>query len=261
MRIFELKNYVEKGIVHGKSQGWGLGGGTLDHSHDCFEMDYFYSGSLKYWVNGFEYDACPGMLFLNSPADFHHEKEIGGKGCHYSIMFPCAVFEPELLYALFSPETPSFFLIPEKDRPMVESLFLEVIQLAEKEPENALHFLRCILLKVFQLISNSKKRPDSHVQSAIVYILEHFRSGITLQSAAEHIGLAPAYLSTLFRQETGYTFKGYVDSLRFYYAAHLLHTTDLPATEVCAYAGFNDYVNFSRRFRQKFGKSPRNLRK
>lgn len=231
----------------------------MDHSHDCFELDYFYEGHGEYSINGFNYTVAPGSLFLNSPADFHHIKVYHAKWV--TVMFPCAVFEPELLYVLFQPNRDPSFRIPEKDQPLIQKLLEEAIDLCEKEPENALHFLRCVLLKAFQLAPKQKKRPDSHVQAAIVYILEHFRTGITLVSTAEHIGLAPAYLSTLFKQETGQSFKEYVDSLRFYYASHLLRTTDLPSSEICSTAGFNDYVNFSRRFSAKFGKSPRAMRK
>ena len=256
MRIFYLKDYIEKGLISAVLHV--NEGGPMDHSHDCFELDYFIEGRGEYSINGFNYQVEPGALFLNSPADFHHIRVFGAKWV--TVMFPCAVFEPELLYALFQPNRDPFFLIPEKDRVLLEQLLNETIELAEKKPKDALHFLRCVLVKAFQLTSPQKKHPHSHVQAAIVYILEHFRTGITLSATAEHIGLAPAYLSSLFKQEVGQTFKEYVDNLRFYYAAHLLHTTDHPASEVCAFAGFNDYVNFSRRFRQKFGKSPRNLR-
>ncbi|MBQ8895072.1 MAG: helix-turn-helix domain-containing protein [Clostridia bacterium] len=260
MRIFQLKNYVEKGIISAEIHHVGIKRITFDHSHDCFEIDYFFRGTGVYCINGREHRFEPGMLFFNSPADIHNQvAETPTK--FVTVMFPCAVFEPELLYLLFSPDTVSSLEIPEKDRPLIESLLLEIHELAEVEPANAVHYLRCVLLKFFRLAQKGRELPHSHVQAAIIYILEHFRSGITLQEAAAHVGLAPAYLSTLFRKETGETFKNYVDNLRFYYASHLLRSTDLPVTEVCSFAGFRDYANFSRRFHEKYGYSPGKNRK
>jgi two-component system response regulator YesN len=94
----------------------------------------------------------------------------------------------------------------------------------------------------------------------VVYILENFRFGVTLEQTAKHIGLAPVYLSGLFKRELGQNFKNYVDHLRFTHAAHMLKQTDLSVAEICSLAGFNDYANFSRRFRQLYGTSPRNYK-
>lgn len=260
MRIFQLKNYVENGIISSQLHRVGSGRITADHSHDCFEIDYFVRGTGVYYINGHEHRFEPGSLFFNSPADFHNQvAETPAK--FFTVMFPCTVFEPELLYLLFSPDTVSSLQIPEKDRLLIESLLHELDELAQEDPANSIHYLRCILLKFFRLAQRRRELPHTHVQAAIVYILEHFRSGITLRDAAYQIGLAPAYLSTLFRQEMGDTFKNYVDTLRFNYASHLLLFTDLPITEVCSFSGFNDYANFSRRFREKYGCSPGEYRK
>lgn len=179
MRIFRLKDYVTNGIVSAEIHRVDQRRITFDHSHDCFEIDYFFRGHGTYCINGKEHRFEPGMLFFNSPADFHNQvAEDNAKFA--TVMFPCAVFEPELLYLLFSPDTVSSLKIPEKDRPLIESLLQEIYELAESEPENAVHYLRCVLLKFFRLAQKGRELPHSHVQAAIIYILEHFRGGITL---------------------------------------------------------------------------------
>ncbi|MBQ8895068.1 MAG: helix-turn-helix transcriptional regulator [Clostridia bacterium] len=260
MRFYQLKNYVDQGIVSAVVNRWNAGVINYVHSHDCYEIDYIIKGAGDYNFNGTAYPIRPGTLFFNSPVDVHN-MAIREYTEFITVMFPCAVFEPELLVSSFAPDIDPMLSVPEAERGLLEGMLLEVVKRAEPDRENALHFLRCVLLKVFELVPKKDHHPDSHVQAAIVYILENFRFGITQEDTAAHVGLTPVYLSALFRRELGQSFKNYVDHLRFTHAAHMLRHTDLPVLEICTLSGFNDYANFSRRFRQRYGVSPSNLRK
>lgn len=259
MRFYQLKNYVDQGIVSAVVNRWQAGVVNYVHSHDCYELDYIIQGAGNYNFNGTAYPIQPGTLFFNSPVDVHN-MEIAEYTEFITVMFPCEVFEPGLLACTFAPDIEPILRVPENERSLIEGMLAEVVKRAEPDRENALHFLRCILLKIFELVPKKNHRTDTHVQSAIVYILENFRFGITLENTADHVGLAPVYLSGLFKRETGQSFKNYVDNLRFNHAAHMLRHTDLPVLEVCALSGFNDYANFSRRFRKKYGVTPSELR-
>ena len=57
------------------------------------------------------------------------------------------------------------------------------------------------------------------------------------------------------------TFKKYVDNLRFEYALKLLTNTESNIYEVCKQSGFNNYENFIRRYKKKYGISPLEYKK
>lgn len=260
MRFYQLKDYVTRGIVSAVVNRWGTGTVNNVHSHDCYEIDYIIKGGGNYNFNGVAYPIRSGTLYFNSPVDVHN-MEITEYTEFITVMFPCSVFEPELLACSFSPEIDPILAVPPEEQPFFESLLQEVVKRAEADRENAVHFLRCVLLKVFELVPQKVHHSDSHIQAAIVYILENFRFGITLESTAAHVGVTPVYLSASFRRALGQNFKNYVDHLRFTHAEHMLRHTDLSVLEVCSLSGFNDYANFSRRFREKFGVSPGKIRK
>lgn len=260
MRFYRLKDYVKDGIVSAVVNRWHAGVVNNVHSHDCYEIDYIIKGAGNYNLNGSSYPIQAGTLFFNSPVDVHN-MEIREYTEFITVMFPCEVFEPSLLACTFAPDIDPMLHVPEGERSLIEGLLAEVVKRAEPDKETSLHFLRCVLLKVFELVPQKNHRADSHVQSAVVYILENFRFGITLEDTAAYVGLAPVYLSSLFKRELGQSFKNYVDHLRFNHAVHLLRHTDLPVLEICTLSGFNDYANFSRRFRQKYGIAPSNLKK
>lgn len=250
MKVFSKQKFIENGRLSAQRKRYS--GRGSEHSHDFFELEYILEGSGDYTINGGRHPIEPGMLFFLSPADLH---SLNTEGVElYNVMFPCSFFDSDLLFSLFTPGTAAALKLSPEDRCLMEQLLAEVA--GSNDAEYALQFLRCCLLKLSTLLSPEKSRPDSHIRAAIVYILENFRSGITLQQTAEQIGLTPTYLSALFQSETGKNFKSYVDDLRFDHAAKLLRATHLPVSEICAAAGFNDYANFSRRFRKKYDCSP-----
>ena len=92
------------------------------------------------------------------------------------------------------------------------------------------------------------------------YIINHFREKVTLEDVAKYVGLTPTYASAVFKKEMDTNFKKYLNDLRFSYAKKLLTCSDMSVTQICGECGFEDYPNFIRRFRERFGMSPSQVR-
>ncbi|MBR2562605.1 MAG: helix-turn-helix transcriptional regulator, partial [Eubacterium sp.] len=72
--------------------------------------------------------------------------------------------------------------------------------------------------------------------------------------------LNPSYLSTLFKQVTGQTFKEYLNHVRIQEAQRLLTHTDYPIMEISIACGFSDQSYFTKVFRKYTGLTPRQYR-
>lgn len=83
---------------------------------------------------------------------------------------------------------------------------------------------------------------------------------IGLEEVAREVRLSPAYLSRIFREETGETFTTRMNQLRIERARTLLRTTTLPVMVIALELGFSDQSHFSRVFRRETGQSPRSYR-
>ena len=68
-------------------------------------------------------------------------------------------------------------------------------------------------------------------------------------------------MSSIFLKDCGVNFKDYLSSIRFDYAKKMLEFSDMTVTDICFESGINDYANFERSFKAKFGISPREYRK
>ena len=103
-------------------------------------------------------------------------------------------------------------------------------------------------------------KSNSIIRSAIEFIAEHYDQEITLVDVAEQTHLNPSYLSTLFKQVTGQTFKEYLNHVRIQEAQRLLTHTDYPIMEISIACGFSDQSYFTKVFRKYTGLTPRQYR-
>ncbi len=256
MNLYKRNEHIQNGIINASQKK--LYGPRLAHGHDFFEIEYIIDGYGTYIIDGTEYPVQRNMLFFMSPASFHATGKTDAE--IINVMFPCTLCDMAPLFQLFSNKV-NTVLLPEADCILVEKLLEEIVSASQNgNTAYAVQFLRCLLYKLTTVTPAPKQPVVSHIQSAIVYIMENFRKNITLPDTADYVGIVPAYLSTLFLQETGMNFKTYVDNLRFDYAIKLLTFTKISIAEVCVQSGFSDYANFNRRFKEKFELTPKAYR-
>lgn len=227
------------------------------HVHDFFEIEYVIEGTGTYIVDGNEYEIRDGMLFFMSPASFHSFEHFEAK--IINLMFPCNICDTSILFHFFLKKKGVVFAGNSHD--LIEKLLDRIVVCCQKGDYNyAINFLQCLLYELNSLSSDSTEQFTSHVQSTIMYITENYRKNITLNSAAKHVGVVPAYLSKIFLKEIGVNFKTYLDNLRFEHAKMLLEFSDINITDVCTQSGFIDYTNFNKRFKQRYKVTPKTYR-
>lgn len=83
---------------------------------------------------------------------------------------------------------------------------------------------------------------------------------ITLADAAAAAFLSPNYLAHLLKKEIGKTFTELVTERRLEHAQELLAHTPQRIASVARASGFADEAYFARRFRQRYGQTPKAYR-
>ncbi|WP_254705938.1 helix-turn-helix domain-containing protein [Streptomyces vilmorinianum] len=92
------------------------------------------------------------------------------------------------------------------------------------------------------------------------YIAHHFREPITVADVAAAANVHPTYAMTQFRKVVRATIGDYVKLYRLAEARRLLVTTDLPASQVAAAAGFGSVSRFYQVFTDACGTTPARFR-
>ncbi|MDY0393981.1 AraC family transcriptional regulator [Virgibacillus halophilus] len=84
------------------------------------------------------------------------------------------------------------------------------------------------------------------------YIREHFQEKISLDEAADAVGLSASYFSNLFKQEFGINFTDYINRLRMEAAKTMIEENKLSIKQISYMLGYKDPNYFSRVFKKIF---------
>lgn len=127
---------------------------------------------------------------------------------------------------------------------------------------NARAIFMLILARCHQLIfssdysRNSNKNNQKRMDIVLQYILSHYTEPISIKEMAKMTNLSPLYFGTLFKKETGKTFREYLNTIRINQAKNLLKSGLYNVSEVAVNCGFSDLFYFSKVFKKYCGLSP-----
>ncbi len=107
---------------------------------------------------------------------------------------------------------------------------------------------------------HSMRKYSPIVQKAILIIDSDISAELSLNSLAQKLGISAGYLATVFKKETEKTVSEYIKDKRIEHAMYLLSTTHLQIQTVALHCGIMDVQYFSKIFKKKIGKNPKEYR-
>lgn len=127
-----------------------------------------------------------------------------------------------------------------------------------------LKILACLIEHFTQPVtkaaSDAKTGNMERLEQICAYVDHNYGREITLQEAADTLGLNREYFCRFFKQSTGTSFIRYVNQVRLNYIYQdLLHTDDA-VQEIMERHGFYNQKLFYRMFKERFGCTPREAR-
>lgn len=107
---------------------------------------------------------------------------------------------------------------------------------------------------------NDLSNYDSKIISFVKdYVNENYKSA-KLEDIAEEVHMNPNYLSQFFKQKTGECFSNYLIKVKMNRAAELLDDIKYKTYEISELVGYSNTKNFTRTFKNFYGKSPKEYR-
>ena len=229
------------------------------HNHEFFELGYVMNGSGTTTINGKRFEFSNRSLFLCTNTDFH---DISPKGeCSIlDIHIRVDLIEPELLNNIIDA-----VIIPKYDPGLIERLDYEYRMQSNKSKMYLMHLITSIIIDCIHA-ANGRSQDEiftkfsEPVGKAIKLIHNRFSENITLLDLSEAAELSPNYLSSKFHKEVGVPIQSYLINKRLEAARKYLLATQCSVTDLCFFSGFNNYVNFSKAFKKKYGVTPTQYR-
>ncbi len=104
-------------------------------------------------------------------------------------------------------------------------------------------------------------KPGSEpIRKAVAYIARRYAQPLTLPAVSRHVGLSAAYFSTLFKQNTGSSFREYLNQVRVEESKRLLAETDYSLVDIAMAMGFSDQSYYTKVFKKYTGLTPKQYR-
>jgi two-component system response regulator YesN len=119
----------------------------------------------------------------------------------------------------------------------------------------AVHMVSAVMDAVFE-----EKEKGGFVRQSIQYMREHVEDNISREDVAAHVGLNPAYLSRLFKKETGKNLVDYLIEAKIERGKLLLDTTDMTVSAIAQQVGYANFSHFTKMFKKQYGITPQSYR-
>ena len=234
------------------NSGYGFG----PYIRQTYFLHYVYSGKGVFRAEGREYQLRAGQMFLILPGQLtYYEADKDDPWFYRWISFDGGLCETMLRSAGLGIETPVL------DDDSLGSAGKAIEKLVSG---GAVSYAR--LMSDFWNFADSlpqSKTPasDRRIRRARAYIHSHYMEQISVGEIAAAVNIDRCYLSRLFKEHEGIPPQEYLIRYRLRIAQSLLLDTDYDISTVARLVGYEDILNFSKRFKSRFGVSPFKWRK
>lgn len=249
------------------------------HIHDMYELYYFISGDVTYYIEGQNYIINSNDILIINSRELHkpvfnstkpYERIVihfnpryissfqtkqynllhyfeNRKLGHHNKINSTQVLAKNIKKYIDEIENNINKNIPESPI-MIKTLFIQL-----------LITLNSLFVTNENIITNSFKY-DEKVSSILEYINNNLSEKITLEILEHNFFVNKYYLCHIFKKTTSFTLIEYITYKRIMKAKELL-IEGISVMEVCHKIGFNDYTNFYKVFKKLTGTSPKNFTK
>ncbi len=236
------------------------------HLHKYYEFLYFVQGDATYVVEGNEYKAEGGDLFITCPGELHSIVFKSSRDYERHFIQISEEFlentEYDMLKLLREKAFGKNNRIPKKLLDgEVERCFQGVRRQVEKGGAESKMLARTYIIQLLDIINNllyadfEPEGENERIGAAKEYINLNLTKKLSLDCIAEAVYTDRFYLSHLFKKECGMSITDYISMQRIALAKKLI-IGGMSATEVFSECGFSDYSSFYRAFKKLSGKSP-----
>ena len=235
-----------------------------EHFHLYYELYYLAQGEIRCFIDNKTYHVTEGTLIVIPPNTLH-KTFASQEPLRTRILINVSEnylkeFTP-LQKKLLPDSGTAFYHIHKHER--IYQIIYELLE--EFQNKKNMLMQKALMCELLVLLSRQKRsdliettaNPLSKKLFGVVsYINSEYSQHITLTSLAERFQMNPAYLSRVFKQDTGFSFSEYLNKFRIKKAVKLLEISDRNITEISLEVGFNSCNHFCKIFKSIMGVSP-----
>lgn len=256
---------------------------TPEHAHSCLELFYVADGSLKVHAAGRDLSLARGELLLIRPGVMHAEYLYSEESTVFTLGIDQSLFfdfrsrkgtgrdfllsggvqenAEQILCAVFTPKSNSGALFH-----ILCSIFYEM----KNRLPGGKHLIAGSVERILYLMGECchmcaiSEDPEDSRSGLFLEIQDYIRCHYADTSAAEISRIFyynSDYLNRIFRKANGVSLSMFIQNVRLEEAFRLLSGTELPVSEIIRRTGYHNQGFFYRKFREKYGCLPGDIRR
>lgn len=129
-----------------------------------------------------------------------------------------------------------------------------------KNSKEMIAYFRSSIQKMLEELQKKQRDSSADIQKIKNLIEKEYMNDISLGYVAERIHLAPAYVSYIFKKETGQTLIKYITEIRMERARLLLSEENRKIVQVAKACGYENQSYFNRAFKNYYGVTPKQFK-
>ncbi|MFD2612450.1 AraC family transcriptional regulator [Paenibacillus gansuensis] len=241
------------------------------HDHEELELGYIFKGTGRYHIDGTDYEAQAGDLFVIPPRVPHYE--VHDPGTPFELLFLMVKHHGDAAKELdqwIRQRQGRHWLSPAE---RVRSSFLEVYGEIMQQRPGYLSVIDAKLTTVYAALARYSAEADptpkcasstwfnaernEQVLGQIEPYIRQYKGGWpSVEEMAQHFFYHPKYLSQLYKSEKGESLSGLLARIRKERVTELLTGSAEPMEEVAATGGFANIQGLYRWFKKETGMTP-----
>lgn len=226
------------------------------HSHNCYELVYYVTGSGAMHLDGQTLKYTPGSMTFTRPHYMHDERhdEPG------DVIFFGFTYDDDPI------ALPNGLYVDTERKDLLKLLLAMKEEVVEQPPFSRIR-VNLLLNEVLLLLGRTRPNLTSgtgegdRLLFARRFIEENYGQSINLQTLAEISGYSYDYFRHLFKLETGKSPIQYMIEKRVDAARHLLVNTNKSISQIAMDCGFSTVPQFCEMFKRATRRSPLQYRK
>ncbi len=233
-------------------KGYGFG----PYIRQTYFFHYIYSGKGVFRAGEREYRLRAGQMFLIFPGQLtYYEADAEDPWFYRWIAFDGSLCEALLCSAGLSEECPIFD--DDASCPAGEALK----KIVDGGVTSYARLMSDFWNFAAALPQERTSASNRHLRRAKTYIHSHYMEPLSVRQIADAVNIDRSYLCKLFKEHEDVSPQEYLIGYRMRVAQSLLLDTDYNISTVARLVGYEDPLNFSRRFSSRIGLSPYKWRK
>lgn len=232
-------------------------------SHKYWELTYVDKGSLFTSIDNKIFNLKQGDLIFYAPSQFHTQSTLNNTSSYLSINFSMDFNNNILCNRVFTLE--------RKTHSIISMLIEELCSNDIYSNDLSICYLKQLIIQIIRYEKNLFKiKPTTQMQQVyenkllneiLSFISENINDVITVKTICEKFCISTSTIHSLFKKNTNNTVKNYINELKLNKSKELIKNSSYTISEISEIIGFSSIHYFSKKFKSRFGVSPREYSK